>query len=53
MKDVCRNNNNNSEYAEAVEAIKEGMASFDRGEGRPARETLTGILQKQEQKKKN
>ncbi len=34
------------ERAEAVEAIREGMMSFERGEGRPAREALKELQEK-------
>lgn len=37
---------NKIEYAETVQAIKEGIASFERGEGRPAREALGELAQK-------
>lgn len=35
-----------AERVEAVEAIREGMESFERGEGRPAREALDERRQK-------
>lgn len=34
------------EYAETVQAIKEGMASFERGEGQPARKALSDLAEK-------
>ncbi|MGE0133309.1 MAG: hypothetical protein AB7U82_34965 [Blastocatellales bacterium] len=34
------------EYAETVKAIQEGIESFNRGEGRPAREALEELRQK-------
>jgi PHD/YefM family antitoxin component YafN of YafNO toxin-antitoxin module len=34
------------ERVEAIEAIRKGMESFDRGEGRPARESLEELRQK-------
>ena len=43
MKDVICNSD---EYAESVKAIKEGLESFERGEGKPAKEALNRILQK-------
>lgn len=35
-----------AEYAENVQAIREGVESFERGEGRPAREALEELAQK-------
>ena len=32
--------------AEAIEGIRKGLASMERGEGRPAREVLEGIRQR-------
>lgn len=37
---------NKVEYAETVQAVKDGMASFERGEGRPAREALGELAKK-------
>lgn len=37
---------NKLEYAETVQAVKEGMASFERGEGRPAKEVLSDLAKK-------
>lgn len=37
---------NKVEYAETVQALKEGMASFEGGEGRPAREALGDLAKK-------
>lgn len=34
------------EYVETVEAIKEGIESFEKGEGRPAREALEELRKK-------
>lgn len=34
------------EYAESVQAIKEGIESFERGEGRDAKEALTELATK-------
>ena len=34
------------EYAESVKAIQEGIDSFEKGEGRPAREALEEIRKK-------
>ena len=34
------------EYAETVKALKEGIESFERGEGRPAREALEELRRK-------
>ena len=34
------------EYAETIQDLKEGMASFERGEGRPAREALEELANK-------
>jgi prevent-host-death family protein len=34
------------EYVETVEAIKEGIESFENGEGRPAREALAELRKK-------
>lgn len=34
------------EYVETVEAIKEGIESFEKGEGRPAREALAELRKK-------
>jgi prevent-host-death family protein len=34
------------EYVETVEAIKEGIKSFENGEGRPAREALAELRKK-------
>jgi hypothetical protein len=34
------------ERAEAIEAISKGMESFERGEGRPAREALEELRKK-------
>ncbi len=37
---------NKVEYAETVQAIKEGMTSFERGEGRLAKEALGDLAKK-------
>lgn len=37
---------NKVEFAETVQALKEGMASFERGEGKPAREALGSLAEK-------
>ena len=37
---------NKIEYADAVQALKEGMASFERCEGKPAREALGDLADK-------
>lgn len=34
------------EYSDNIKAIKEGVASFERGEGKPAREVLTKLGEK-------
>jgi prevent-host-death family protein len=34
------------EYVETVEAIKEGIESFENGEGKPAREALAALRKK-------
>ncbi len=34
------------EYAETVEALREGIESFEKGEGRPAREALEELRKK-------
>lgn len=34
------------ECAETVQALKEGMASFERGEGKPAKEALNNLAEK-------
>ena len=36
-----------AEHAAAVAALREGIESFQRGEGRPAREALEALRQKQ------
>ena len=41
-----------SEEAENIKAIKDGMESFERSEGRPAKEVLTGILQREDSEEK-
>lgn len=35
-----------AEYAESVQAVKEGIESFERGEGKPAREALEELAEK-------
>lgn len=37
---------NKADYADTVQAIKEGMMSFERGEGKPAREALGKLAEK-------
>ncbi len=37
---------NKVEYAETVQAVKEGMASFERGEGKPAKAALGELAKK-------
>lgn len=44
--DTYQNLLNKIEYAETVQDLKEAMVSFERGEGRPAREALEELADK-------
>ncbi len=46
LEDTSQPLTDEEEYLETVQALREGIESFGRGEGRPAREALEELRQK-------